>query len=189
MRGVAYPIGERELLMRLHKQGVSWMALSRQSGIRREVLTRWWTRYQEEGRAGLEPRSRRPRHFASRLAVEIEQQILNLRSRGWGPARIALALKIGHSSVHRILLRHGRNRLRQPTPRVFRRYEKSRPGELLHLDLKYLYRWPQGNTLTPGWMISVVKQWLLFAPIVPVRMPRRFWKKSLPLCLIESKRS
>ena len=145
MRGVAYPIGERELLMRLHKQGVSWTALSRQSGIRREVLTRWWTRYQKEGRAGLEPRSRRPRHFANRLAVELEQQILNLRSRGWGPARIAFALKIGHSSVHRILLRHGRNRLRQPTPRVFRRYEKSRPGELLHLDLKYLYRWPNSS--------------------------------------------
>ncbi len=111
----------------------------------RPVLSRWWLRYCQEGRAGLKPRSRRPHRLSSRLTTEIEQQILNLRNRGWGPARIALALKIGHSSVHRILLRHGRNRLRQPAPRVFRRYEKSRPGELLHLDLKYLYRWPNSS--------------------------------------------
>jgi transposase InsO family protein len=72
----------------------------------------------------------------------MEQEILRLRKRGWGPVRIAWALQIGHSSVYRVLLRHGRNRLRPPSPRPFRRYEKSRPGELLHLDLKYLYRWP-----------------------------------------------
>ena len=69
----------------------------------------------------------------------MEHDVLELRNRGWGPARIALALQIGHSSAYRVLLRHGRNRLRPPSPRTFRRYEKSRPGELLHLDLKYLY--------------------------------------------------
>jgi len=145
MRGVAYSIGERELLMKLHEQGVSLSAISRQTGVRRETLSRWWMRYQERGRAGLEPRSRRPHHSTGRLAAGVEEQVLQLRNRGWGPARIALSLHIGHSSVHRVLLRHGRNRLRQPAPRVFRRYEKSRPGELLHLDLKYLYRWPNSS--------------------------------------------
>ncbi len=145
MRGVAYSVGERELLMKMHQQGKSLATLSRETGVARPVLSRWWLRYCQEGRAGLKPRSRRPHRLSSRLTTEIEQQILNLRNRGWGPARIALALKIGHSSVHRILLRHGRNRLRQPAPRVFRRYEKSRPGELLHLDLKYLYRWPNSS--------------------------------------------
>ena len=145
MRGVAYPVGERELLMRLHEQGVSFLALSRQTGLRRELLSRWWRRYQQEGRAGLAPRSRRPRHCAGRLATEIEPEILRLRDRGWGPARIAWTLHIGHGSVHRVLLRHGRNRLHPPVPRAFRRYEKSRPGELLHLDLKYLYRWPNSS--------------------------------------------
>src|SRR6267142_6398388 len=145
MRGVAYAIGERELLMRLHEQGISLSALSRQTSIRRELLSRWWKRFWEQGRVGLEPRSRRPQHSSGQLSKEIEQRILQLRERGWGPARIALTLDIGHSSVHRVLLRHGRNRLRQPVPRVFRRYEKSRPGELLHLDLKYLYRWPNSS--------------------------------------------
>jgi transposase InsO family protein len=145
MRGVAYSVGERELLMRMHEQGVSLSALSRKTGISREVLSRWWVRYKEQGRAGLEPRSRRPRRSPGRLTAEIEQEILALRNRGWGPARIALALGIGHSSVHRVLLRCGRNRLRSVAPRVFRRYEKTRPGELLHLDLKYLYRWPNSQ--------------------------------------------
>ncbi len=142
MRGVAYPVGERELLMRLHAQGMSLSTLSAETGIRREVLSRWWKRCETEGRAGLEPRSRRPHHSPRQLTTQRERQILQLRDCGWGPARIALSLCIGHSTVHRVLFRHGRNRLRQPKPRVFRRYEKSRPGELLHLDLKYLYRWP-----------------------------------------------
>ena len=142
MQGVAYNVRERELLMRMHQQGNSLSALSRETGIARPVLSRWWRRYQEQGRAGLEPRSRRPARSPHRLAAQAEQQILQLRDRGWGPARIGLSLCIGHSTVHRVLTRHGRNRLRLPTPRVFHRYEKSRPGELLHLDLKYLYRWP-----------------------------------------------
>lgn len=145
MRGVAYSTGERELLMRMHQQGKSLSALSRETGIARPILSRWWVRFLKGGRAGLEPRSRRPQKCLSQLPAHIEQWVLELRTCGWGPARIALALRIGHSSVHRILLRHGRNRLRQPTPRVFRRYEKSRPGELVHLDLKYLYRWPNSS--------------------------------------------
>lgn len=141
MRGVAYSPAERELLMKMHQQGKSLSVLSRETGIARPVLSRWWMRYQREGRAGLEPRSRRPNHSPCRLSRDTRTEILELRKRGWGPARIALALGIGHSSVHRVLLRHGRNRLRWPEKKIIRRYEKSRPGELVHLDLKYLYRW------------------------------------------------
>src|SRR5260370_41495216 len=128
MRGVAYAVGERELFMRLHEQGVSFLALSRQTGIRRELLSRWWRRYQEQGRTGLEPRSRRPRHCSVHLAGQVEQQILQLRKRGWGPARIALALGIGHSREHRVLLRLGCNRLRQPLLQIFQLITKRRPG-------------------------------------------------------------
>lgn len=142
MRGVAISVGERELLMKLHERGRPLIILSRETGIPRQVLSRWWKRYRAEGRGGLESRSRRPTHSPLRLAPPVERQILQLRDRGWGPVRIALPLGIGHSSVHRVLTRHGRNRLRPPAPRALRRYEKSRPGELLHLDLKYLYRWP-----------------------------------------------
>lgn len=92
MRGVAYSIGERELLLKMHQQGKSLSALSRETGVARPVLSRWWVHFQKEGRAGLEPRSRRPKYCSSPLTVHVEQQILELRKRGWGPARIALAL-------------------------------------------------------------------------------------------------
>jgi transposase InsO family protein len=141
MRGVAYSLAERELLMKMHQQGKALSMLSRDTGIPRPVLSRWWKRYQQQGRAGLEPRSRRPRRSPHRLAASVQSEVLQLRERGWGPARIALALGIGHSSVHRVLVRHGHNRLRLPEQKTYRRYEKSRPGELVHVDLKYLYRW------------------------------------------------
>lgn len=142
MRGVAYDPEQRFLLMRLHEQGHTFSALSRDTGVPRRVLRRWWIRYQQGGRVGLAPRRRWPHRSPGRLSGLVEERILQLRRRrGWGPQRIAWALKIGHSSVHRVLVRHGCNCLRPPVPRVIRRYEKSRPGELIHVDLKYLYRW------------------------------------------------
>ena len=171
MRGVAYGVAERELLMKMHRQGKSLAVLSRETGIARPVLARWWMRYQQQGRAGLQPRSRRPRHSPGRLTHGICAQILELRERGWGPARIALALGIGHSSVHRVLLRHGRNRLRVPERKIFRRYEKNRPGERVHLDLKYLYRWK--NTQRE-YAFAAVDDFSpeAFAPIRPDRRSR-----------------
>ena len=56
----------------------------------------------------------------------------------WGVQRIADELGIGHGTVQRALARTGRDRLPRAARRPVRRYEKSRPGELVHLDLKYL---------------------------------------------------
>ena len=83
MRGVAYSVRERELLMRLHQQGMSLSAISRQTGMRRKVLSRWWRRHQQEVGSGA---------AAPLAAAAVENQILDLRQRGWGPARISLAL-------------------------------------------------------------------------------------------------
>jgi Homeodomain-like domain len=104
-------LAERELLMKRHQQAKSLAELSRETGIARPVLSRWRMRYQRQGRVGLEPRSRRPSHSPGRLAQGICTQIWELPERGSGPARIALTLGISHSSVHRLLLRQGGNRL------------------------------------------------------------------------------
>jgi transposase InsO family protein len=138
MRGVAHSPGVRVLLMQLHEQGRSLSALSRETGIARRVLSRWWTRYQQDGGAGLEPRSRRPRRSPRRLVPGLERKILRVRRAGLGPARIALVVGASPATVYRVLARHGRNRSTEPVRRPVLRYEKSRPGELLHLDLKYL---------------------------------------------------
>ncbi len=72
------------------------------------------------------------------------------RSRKLGPARIGWVLGMAHSTVHRVLVRLGLNRLEwmdRPTGRVIRRIHTDRPGELVHVDVKKLGRIPTGG----GW--------------------------------------
>jgi len=66
------------------------------------------------------------------------RRILRLRARRLGPARIAVLVGVSAKSVHRVLTRHGQAHLPRPRRRPAKRYEKSRPGELLHLDIKFL---------------------------------------------------
>lgn len=138
MRGVAYDAVFRAKLMALHQHGVPLTTLSVECGVAREVLGRWWTRYQVGDLAALTPQSRRPRRSPSRLAPPVERRILRLRARRLSAVRIGHALGIGHSTVQRVLQRHGLSRLPQPARPKPRRYEKQRPGELVHIDLKYL---------------------------------------------------
>jgi len=138
MRGVAYDPVFRAKLMALHQQGVPFTTLSADFGVPREVLGRWWKRYQTEDLTGLCPQSRRPHHSPSRVSRRVEARILRLRDRRLSAGRIAYHLRVGHSTVQRVLTRHGRSRLPRPVRPTPRRYEKQRPGELLHLDLKYL---------------------------------------------------
>lgn len=70
------------------------------------------------------------------------------QSRRLGPARLAGIVGVPASTVHRVLVRHGVNRLRwmdRPTGRVIRRIETSRCGELVHIDVKKLARIPNGG--------------------------------------------
>lgn len=138
MKGQAYPIEQRAFLMGLRSQGRSLSSLSLEFGIPRQVLSRWWSRWQADGLKGLAPRSRRPQHSPQRIAATTQREILKWRRRGLGPARIALHVDTSPMTVYRVLSRLGMNRLRPRRPRVVRRYEKTRPGELLHLDVKYL---------------------------------------------------
>jgi transposase InsO family protein len=138
MRGVAYDPVFRAKLMALHQQGVSLEALSDEYGVARPVLSRWWSRYRASDLAGLVPRSRRPHHSPHQLRTRQVQAILRLRSQRKSAAHIALALELGQGTVQRVLERAGQNRLPRPARPRPKRYEKDRPGELLHLDIKFL---------------------------------------------------
>ena len=146
MRGVAHETVLRAKLMALHEQGVTLADLSRRYGIARPVLSRWWKDYQRADLAGLAPRSRRPHRCPTQHPPAVHEAIAAARDFGWGVERIADELGVGHGTVQRELERTRRNRLpRAPRPPV-RRYEKTRPGELLHVDLKYLPvlgNWPE----------------------------------------------
>jgi transposase InsO family protein len=138
MRGVAHDPVFRAKLMALHEQGVSLTALSAEFEVAREVLGRWWARYQAGDLAALQPLSRCPRSSPTKLRAEVVRRILALRVRRYSAVRIGHLLDIGHSTVQRVLEQHGLNQLSRPARPHGRRYEKSRPGELLHLDLKFL---------------------------------------------------
>jgi transposase InsO family protein len=120
-------------------------------GISRDRAYVWWRRYQAEGAAGLEDRSSRPHRSPNQTRPSRERRIIGLRrDRGLGPARIAGIVGLPASTVHRVLVRHGLNRLDhldRVTRAPIRRIVMSRPGELVHVDIKKLGRIPKGG----GW--------------------------------------
>src|SRR5688572_16206818 len=138
MRGVAYDPVFRAKLMAMHDEGVSLSALSSEFGIARQVLSRWWSRYAIDDIAGLAPHSRRPHESPTRISRRVQQRILRLRTKRLSAVRIGHELHVGHSTVQRVLAQHGQNQLSRPVRPKPRRYEKQRPGELIHIDLKYL---------------------------------------------------
>ena len=120
-------------------------------GVSRPTAYRWWNRYRAVGQPGLVDRSSRPRRSPTRTKRSLERKIISLRTRSkLGPARIAARLGLPASTVHRVLVRAGLNRLAwldRPTGQVIRRYEHDRPGALIHVDIKKLGRLPAGG----GW--------------------------------------
>jgi transposase InsO family protein len=122
-------------------------------GMSRDRAYVWWRRYQAEGVVGLEDRSSRPRRCPTRTRASRERRIVQLRrTRGLGPARIAGIVGLPASTVHAVLVRHGLNRLDRldrPTRAPVRRMEMTRPGELVHVDIKKLGRIPRGG----GWRV------------------------------------
>ncbi|WMX46372.1 IS481 family transposase [Streptomyces roseicoloratus] len=110
---------------------------------------RWASRYRQLGEAGMRDRSSRPHRSPRRTPTRTERRIIKVRVlRRWGPARIAYLLRLNPSTVHRVLMRYKLARLAhldRATGRVIRRYERSEPGALIHVDIKKLGNIPDGG--------------------------------------------
>jgi transposase InsO family protein len=115
------------------------------------TAARWASRYRATGSAGMADRSSRPHHCPRRTPTRRERRIIKLRvTRRWGPARIGYHLGMHPSTVHRVLSRYRLARLAwldRATGQGVRRYERARPGELVHVDVKKLGKIPNGG----GW--------------------------------------
>ena len=123
--------------------GQSVSAVARVQGVSRATTYRWWNRYRAEGWAGLQDRPCTPHRQPRRFSAAVEARIVAARD---GPLTLAMKLGLAASSVGKVLRRMGRSRRpRTPRPPVLR-YERERPGELLHLDTKKLGRfWQVGK--------------------------------------------
>jgi transposase InsO family protein len=113
------------------------------------TASRWAGRYRTQGAAGMVDRSSRPASSPRRTAQRTERRIVKLRvAKRMGPARIATRLGMHASTVHAVLARYRCPRLAyldRASGRRIRRYERARPGELIHIDVKKLGNIPDGG--------------------------------------------
>jgi integrase-like protein/homeodomain-containing protein len=143
-RNAPLTVTGRRLMCRRIEAGEPIAHVAEAMGISRRCVSKWWHRYLELGDAGLCDRSSRPDRSPARLSERVEDRIVRARRRDKvGPDRLAIHLDLPASTIYRVLVRHDLNRLshmdrRTGTP--IRRYERSRPGELVHVDVKKLGR-------------------------------------------------
>jgi len=150
--------GRRLLVQRVRFEGMPVAHVAKAMGISRQCAHRWVARFDAEGEAGLHDRSSRPHTFPTRCSAELEQRVIDARrvhrrGQDWLGAELGIAAR----TVSRILRRHNVARLCHCDPltgEVIRaskttalRYERDRPGELVHMDVKKIGRIPDGG----GW--------------------------------------
>lgn len=132
--------------------------MAKELGISRQCAHRWVRRFDDEGWEGLEDRSSRPHSHPTRTPAAVERRVLHERDTARrGPDWIAVETGVPARTVTRILRRHDRPLLHECDPltgEVIRaskttavRYERERPGELIHVDVKKIGRIPPGG----GW--------------------------------------
>jgi transposase InsO family protein len=132
--------GRRRLAERVLEEGWSLTAAAQAAGVSVRCARKWVARYRIEGERGLHDRSSAPRRVANRTSLERVEAILVLRRLRFTAAEIAETLVMALSTVSGILTRLGYGRLGRLGLEQPVRYERSRPGELVHVDIKQLGR-------------------------------------------------
>ena len=150
--------GRLLLVDRVRRQGWAVAHAAKAMGISRQCAHRWLARFDAQGQAGLVDRSSRPRRCPRQTPASVEAAVLKCRKdHQRGQDWIGPELGLPARTVARILRRHQVPYLRETDPmtgEVIRsskatavRYEKDRPGELVHMDVKKIGRIPDGG----GW--------------------------------------
>jgi transposase InsO family protein len=133
--------GRRLIVDRVLRQGWTLAQAAEAAGVSVRTVSKWLARFRAEGELGLLDRSSAPRLVPSRTPEERVELIAALRRLRMTAAEIAETLSMPLSTVSAVLSRIGlgkRSRLEPAEPA--NRYERKRPGELLHIDVKKLGR-------------------------------------------------
>ena len=150
----------RRLIVQRHRPGWPQAHIAAAMGVSRKCVKTWIDRYATEGEAGLVTRSSRPHTMPTRTRDELEQKVLAARATHRdGPDVLGPKVGVPARTVSRILRRHDVPYPRECDPitgEVIRsskqtavRYERQRPGELVHMDVKKIGRIPEGG----GWRV------------------------------------
>jgi transposase InsO family protein len=132
--------GRRRLAVRVVRDVWTVKAAAEAAGVSLRCGRKWVARYRAEGERGLCDRSSAPGRVANRTPAERVEAIMALRRLRFTAAEIAEALAMALSTVSGILRRVGMGRLGRIGLEQPLRYERSRPGELVHIDVKRLGR-------------------------------------------------
>lgn len=148
----------RRLIVQRHQAGWKQAHIAAAMGVSRKCVKTWIDRYAAEGEDGLATRSSRPHSLPTKTSNEVEQKVLAARAElREGPDVLGPKVGVPARTVSRILRRYRVPYLRECDPitgDVIRsskqtaiRYERDRPGELVHMDVKKIGRIPDGG----GW--------------------------------------
>ncbi|MEV7326999.1 IS481 family transposase [Micromonospora sp. NPDC093244] len=145
--------GRRLLIQRVVTDQRPVAHVVKELGCSRQTGYKWLARWRAEGDAGLHDRPSNAHRVPHKTPPATEARICALRQdRKLGPARLAALLDMPASTVHAVLTRHNLHRLAwldRPTGQLIRRYERDRPGELVHVDVKKVGRLRDGG----GWRV------------------------------------
>jgi transposase InsO family protein len=131
----------RMLLIQRIEAGIPMTSAAEAAGVSRRTASKWNARYREAGEAALVDRSSRPHRCPGQTHPALVQEILRLRRRRQTGVQIALRVRSSPATVARILAREGLSRLKNLDPKqAVHRYQRDRPGELIHIDIKKLGR-------------------------------------------------
>ena len=131
----------RERIVRQVESGQTPEAVAEGAGVCPRTIRKWVDRYRGEGLAGLHDRSSRPHRLRQPTSQAIVEEIERLRRQRWTGKQIAAKTGVSPATVSRVLRRLGLNKLSALEPaEPVRRYEREKPGELIHIDIKKLGR-------------------------------------------------
>ncbi len=151
---VLTPNGRRRMVDCVLKKGWTIEATADRFQVDAKTVRKWRDRFLAEGPAGLWDRSSRPHRSPNRTPRSCRRRVIQLRKkRRWGADHIAHETGLAASTVQSILRRAGLARLdrgdRATNTEPVRRYQRDRPGELIHVDIKKIAGIPDGG----GWRI------------------------------------
>lgn len=147
------PRGRRKMVDCVLVEGWSIEAAADRFQVDAKTVRKWRDRFMEEGSNGLEDRSSRPRCSPNRTQRPKRRECIRLRKkRRWGADHIAHEVGLAASTVQSILNSAGLGRLDsgdRATKEPVKRYQRDRPGELVHVDIKKIAGIPDGG----GWKL------------------------------------